>query len=129
MRSIVLSGLNGANPLGFLAALGLLRLMRQQNSEARLGFFSDGSFQPFVEGFYGSLPALVTADAARAAGKQAWSLEYEKPEKRGVKVVADLKARPNTFLSPNSKCNTTGPDGLRCCHVNQILSTHDGRRT
>jgi hypothetical protein len=104
MRSIVLSGLNGANPLGFLAALGLLRLMRQQNSEARLGFFSDGSFQPFVEGFYGSLPALVTADAARAAGKQAWSLEYEKPEKRGVKVVADLKARPNTFKKFLTDC-------------------------
>ena len=28
-------------------------------------------------------------------------------------------------LSSNSKCNTTGPDGLRCCHVNKILSTHE----
>ena len=28
-------------------------------------------------------------------------------------------------LSSNSKCNTTGPDGLRCCHVNEILSTHE----
>jgi O-antigen/teichoic acid export membrane protein len=25
------------------------------------------------------------------------------------------------YLSSNSKCNTTGPDGLRCCHANEIL--------
>ncbi len=24
-------------------------------------------------------------------------------------------------LSSNSKCNTAGPDGLRCCHANEIL--------
>jgi len=24
-------------------------------------------------------------------------------------------------LSSNSKCNTKGPDGLRCCHVKTIL--------
>ena len=28
-------------------------------------------------------------------------------------------------LSSNSKCNTTGPDGLRCCHATAILSTHE----
>ena len=32
-------------------------------------------------------------------------------------------------LSSNSKCNTTSPAGLSCCHVNKILSTHDCRRT
>ena len=29
------------------------------------------------------------------------------------------------FLSSNSKCNTTGLEGLRCCHANEILSTHE----
>jgi hypothetical protein len=28
-------------------------------------------------------------------------------------------------LSSNSKCNTTGPGGLGCCHVKEILSTHE----
>ena len=28
-------------------------------------------------------------------------------------------------LSSNSKCNTTGPEGLRCCYANKILSTHE----
>ena len=32
-------------------------------------------------------------------------------------------------LSSNSKCNTTGPDGLGCCHAKEILSTHECRRT
>ena len=28
-----------------------------------------------------------------------------------------------TTLSSNSKCNTTGPDGLRCCHAQEMLHT------
>ena len=28
-------------------------------------------------------------------------------------------------LSSNSKCNTLRPDGLRCCHANKILQTHE----
>jgi hypothetical protein len=28
-------------------------------------------------------------------------------------------------LSSNSKRNTTGPDGLRCCDVKEIPSTHE----
>lgn len=101
MSQIVLTGLSGASPLGFLAALGLLRLLRRQSNAARLGFLSDGSFCPFVEGPASNLAALVAEDAARAAGRQAWSLEYEKKEQRKgrevVKVVADLKAPPPAF--------------------------------
>jgi len=95
---------SGANPLGFLAALGLLRLLRSQSDQARLGFLSDGSFHPFVEGFDGDLSALVARDAVLAAGKQVWSLEYKKQEKKGVKVVADLKAPPDAFASFLSAC-------------------------
>lgn len=104
MSRIVLSGVSGANPLGFLAALGLLRLLRWQRDTVRLGFLSDGTFHPFVEGFDGDLADLVFGDAARAAGKQAWSLEYEKKEKKGIKVVADLKAPPQVFASFLSTC-------------------------
>lgn len=32
-------------------------------------------------------------------------------------------------LSSNSKCNTTGPAGRRCCHAHKILSTPECRRT
>lgn len=104
MNRIVLSGLSGTNPLGFMAALGLLRLLRRQSDVARLGFLSDGSFHPFVEGFNGDLAFLISNDAALAKGKQAWLLEYKKQEKKGVKVVADLKAPPAVFRDFLSSC-------------------------
>jgi hypothetical protein len=104
VNRIVLSGLSGTNPLGFMAALGLLRLLRRQSDVARLGFLSDGSFHPFVEGFNGDLAFLISNDAALAKGKQAWFLEYKKQEKKGVKVVADLKAPPAVFRDFLSSC-------------------------
>jgi hypothetical protein len=69
-----------------------------------LGFLSDGSFHPFVEGFNGDLASLISNDAALAKGKQAWFLEYKKQEKKGVKVVADLKAPPAVFRDFLSSC-------------------------
>ncbi len=104
MNKVILEGLNGANPLGFLAAMGLLRLVRGESDAVRLGFLPDGSFHPFVTGFEGDLAALVCRDAALADGKQAWSVEYEKHEKRGTKVVADLKAPPDVFARFLSSC-------------------------
>lgn len=104
MNRVILRGMNGANPLGFLATMGLLRLLRGESDAVRLGFLSDGSFHPFVTGFEGDLAALVYHDAALAKGKQAWSLGYEKHEKRGIKVVADLKAPPDVFASFLSSC-------------------------
>lgn len=99
MSRVILKGLNGANPLGFLAAMGLLRLLRRESDVAKIGFLPDGSFHPFVEGFDSDLAALVHRDASFAEGKQALSLKYEKAEKKGVKVVADLKAPRNVFAS------------------------------
>jgi len=99
----ILRGLSGANPLGFLAVLGLLRLLRRK-SDARLGFLSDGSFQPFIEGAAGDLASLVADDAASAGKNQTWRLQYNKKEKNGTKVVADLKAPPPIFASFLSAC-------------------------
>ncbi len=104
MTRVILRGLSGANPLGFLGALGLLRLLRRQSNAARLGFLSDGSFHPFIEGADGDLAAHVADDAAPAGKDQTWWLEYGKEEKRGVKVVADLKAPPPIFASFLSAC-------------------------
>ena len=41
-----------------------------------------------------------------------------------------LEARAQkVLLSSNSKCNTAGPDGLRCCHANERLYAPECRRT
>jgi len=104
MTRTILGGMSGANPLGFLGALGLLRLIRLRTATARLGFLADGSYHPFIEGFDGDLAAAIAEDAIHGQGRQAWNLEYEKTEKRGVKVVADLKAPPDTFARFLSDC-------------------------
>ena len=67
MRRIYLAGVDGSNPLGFLAALGLLRIV----SGGRLGFAGDGSFRAFFEGLdidQSDLAERVAADAEFAKG-------------------------------------------------------------
>jgi len=103
MNRVILEGLNGTNSLGFLATMGLLRLLQRESKLARVGFLPDGSFHPFVEGFDGDLAALVCRDAALAEGKQAWWLEYEKAGKDNV-IVADLKPPPLVFKEFLTAC-------------------------
>ncbi|HEX3478419.1 MAG TPA: hypothetical protein VHT91_25535 [Kofleriaceae bacterium] len=97
MTRTVLTGVSGANPLGFLASLGLLRLLRHRTAAARMGFTADGAYHPFVDRVDGDLSAIVASHAIESTGKQPWRLEYEKEEKRGTKTVADLKAPPRRF--------------------------------
>jgi hypothetical protein len=98
--------LDGSNPLGFLAALGLLRVATNASPSTRLGFAADGSFSAFIDGLEKSseLVALVAADAARAADSPSWRLTYAKAEKRGTKEVADLKAPPEEFQKFLVRC-------------------------
>lgn len=97
MTRKVLPGISGANPLGFLSALGLLSIVQRESDMARLGFQSDGSFLAYMEGSEIDLAKLVAKDAESAAGSQGWRLEYEKVEKNKTKLVADLKAPPDIF--------------------------------
>lgn len=93
---IDLAGVDGSNPLGFLAALGLLRVV----PDAKLGFAADGSFRAFLDGFDRSaLAALVADDASSAAGGVWWRLTYMKAatKKQGSQEVADLKPPPDDF--------------------------------
>lgn len=99
MTRTVLKGLNGSNPLGFMASVGVLRLLEGQGSRPRLGFIEDGGFHAWIEcnPALDDIPGIVSKDAECAAGPQPWRLEYEKQEKRGIKSVADLKAPPEQF--------------------------------
>ncbi len=47
------------------------------------------------------------------------------PSRRTAEQSLDIPS----CLSSNSKCNTTSPDGLRCCYANQLLQTPECRRT
>lgn len=97
MSRVVLTGISGANPLEFLAAVGLLRVASHESPGARLSFQPGGTYHPVIEGAGAALERLVATDAASAESEQGWRLQYEKVEKRGTKIVADLKAPPAVF--------------------------------
>jgi hypothetical protein len=103
---IDLAGIDGSNPLGFLASLGLLRIV----PGAKLGFADDGSFQAFIDGLDESktdLGALIAADAEGGADERApWRLTYTKPatKKQGPLKVADLKPPPGAFITFLATC-------------------------
>lgn len=93
-----LVGMTGTNPRDFLAALGLLRIVAASHCEARLSFRDDGAYAPEIGDLEaGRISELIAQDAARHSGFQPWSLRYEKTEKKGTKIVADLKPPPAEF--------------------------------
>jgi hypothetical protein len=103
---VQLVGIDGSNPLGFLAALGLLRIV----TGAKLGFSEDGSFRAFVDGFEKSesdVATLIAADAEDAAKESApWRFTYMKAatKKQGPLRVADLKPSPGAFREFLASC-------------------------
>jgi hypothetical protein len=106
MSRIHLTGVTGSNPLGFLAALGLLRVV----PGAKLGFSDDGSFQAHVDELDGSesdLATFVSDDAKAAEDRSApWRFTYTKAatKKKGPEEVADLKPPPGDFKKFLSTC-------------------------
>jgi hypothetical protein len=105
MSRIQLAGVDGSNPLGFLAALGLLRVV----PGAKLGFLDDGSFRAFLDGLDDSklLAKIVSDDAKAAEDKSApWRFIYTKAatKKQCPQEVADLKPPPDDFKKFLSSC-------------------------
>lgn len=99
MSRIPIVGVDGSNPLGFLASLGLLRVV----PGAKLGFTDDGSFRAVVDvpdKTESELAAHIAADAEAAVNAYApWRFTYTKPatKKQGPQKVADLKPPPDDF--------------------------------
>ncbi len=106
MSRIQLVGVDGSNPLGFLAALGLLRVV----PGAKLSFSDDGSFRAFLDGLDHSESDLATfiSDDAKAAedSNVPWRFTYTKAatKKQGPQEVADLKPPPDDFKRFLSTC-------------------------
>lgn len=111
MKSVELVGVDGSNPLGFLAALGLLRVVPR----ARLAFAADGSFRACLvtDSTPPDIAALISVDAAAASAARnaSWWLTYTKTEKRGTKEVADLKAPPKEFQTFLMRCLESWMEG------------------
>ena len=105
MAEIVLSGLDGTNPIGFMAALGVLQICTDAGVRARLGWRLIDTWQPVLTGVGADpdeLLALV-ADDLEAWRKDApeLSLCYEKKGK----VVHDLRPIPEEFQGIRTRCS------------------------
>lgn len=95
--ALELPGIVGTSPLGFMGALGLIRVLERADRRTRLGFVDGGCCHAIVSACGIDLPALIAEDALAAGADDRWRLSYRKVEKRGEKQVADLKAPPGDF--------------------------------
>lgn len=80
MSGVVLTGLDGANPLGFLAALGVLEVLADQGLPASLGWRDSGGWRPVVYGSQGGLDGIVAAietDRCDCTHEPAFALTYD----------------------------------------------------
>lgn len=111
--SIVLTGLDGANPLAFLAALGVLRVLDYRarlNSQSppRLSWVDEGCWRPVVHGVP-TIEAIVSeiiADKASWPTDPAFVLAYDEsgmnlvdPLSATGKFTRDLKPKPEAMRS------------------------------
>lgn len=101
MTEIVMTGLDGSNPLGFLAALGVLKAAEDRVPQARLSWREEGVWRPVLGGFPGDFEALLDLledDRRAVAGEPALALAYEVTDDKGkVSRERDLKPPPELF--------------------------------
>lgn len=88
---VVLSGLDGGNPLGFLASLGAFRVLSQLMPDAglRLRWVSDGTWKPAVSRLSDLQPSDISTRLHSALAKANSRAEFN--------VGDDLTIPPSTF--------------------------------
>jgi hypothetical protein len=92
MSDLVLTGLDGANPLGFLAALGVLEVVHARGEPAQLHWREEGGWRPILAGGasdFDDLIGWIDEDRSACISDPAIALEYN--DKR------DLKPEPAVF--------------------------------
>lgn len=81
-KSVELSGIDGANPLGFLAALGTLVTIRQAGEKgARLRWTRTRTWVPILDGVSASDPGALSATIAAALRGRVVSIDDEERRK------------------------------------------------
>lgn len=96
MKDVVLTGLDGSNPLAFLAALGVLEALTDSGCEARLRWENRGVWRPVLCAIETGIDQVVETldqDRQRCTKDSALALEY--PGEHGLK--RDLKPPPGVF--------------------------------
>lgn len=78
--SLVLTGLDGSNPLGFLAALGVVNVLADRRLDVRLSWGNDGVWRPTISGAeleFEALVRLLDEDRESCEREPAFEIEYD----------------------------------------------------
>lgn len=96
---IALGALDGSNPIGYLAALGVLRVLHDAGLTARLRWVNSYVWRPVILGVDRSrlLETLLTDVQAWKLDPEELSLRYAKEKKGGREEVEELKPPPDQF--------------------------------
>jgi hypothetical protein len=117
-NGLLLPGIDGSNPLGFLAALGVLRVLTLRENGVKLSWRqSEGTWRPELFGIRESLPDLGAAiyAAIQNLDQSAWSIDKELPFlAERLRQVAEQAAKMSC-LSQRIKADTVSAFGAECC--------------
>lgn len=100
MTEIMLTGLDGSNPLGFMAALGTLEVLTDAGLDARLSWRNEGGWHPVLHGAgdrFNALALRILDDAHGPLVEATLGFRYVKMEKKGAKPFAGLAAPANVL--------------------------------
>jgi len=98
LEEVLVRGIDGTTPLGFLAALGLLQVLKDSTDPAReapcLHWKPLDAWRPVMRGASSldSVARLIFEDRTRWAGSPILGFRYVKQEKQGPKAVGGLRA-------------------------------------
>lgn len=127
--SLLLTGLDASNPLGFMAALGVLRVLTDgmpagQESRCRLSWHDDGRWLAQLHGFDDAdvLTKTLYADLTSWADEKALTLAYDEDGElvsgEFPGAILDLKPRPSAFRTFCSQImNEAAHDRLRSARL------------
>ncbi len=95
-HELIVPGLDGANPLGFLAALGVLLVLSERaGPKPKLAWRNEGSWRPVLMqhdvATIQSLAGVLSKDLVGWENEPMLAFEYPKLEKLGVKMFAGLR--------------------------------------
>jgi hypothetical protein len=134
-----LTGLDVQNPLAFLAALGLLRVLDSYASQAqlavpKLSFIDDGQFVPRISTSLtmDEVVTVVLEDAARQADNMALQLAYDDEGTLVAPGVSnatrDLKPSPKAARDLLDRAATSGPrtSRLAAAFFSELVQDNNG---
>lgn len=130
---LVLSGFDGTNPLGYLAALGTLRVLSEHGADVKLGWRLLDAWRPFLQlrgADRDEVLDLLDRDAdSWRNGAPELELAYEKTTKSGTRSIYELKPPPSKFQEFASSARAAALSGSRrwADHAAAYAAAHEQR--